>query len=92
MHSLIHRDIELDGPEAECAELVGHVRAHATARGADFVRFSRSEAERLAFYRAALVRNLLVRAGIPPATIATQIRVTDPMSKDGHNVRVVLKP
>ncbi len=51
-----------------------------------------SEAERLAFYRAALTRNLLVRAGVPPATISTQIRVTDPMSKDGHNVRVVLKP
>lgn len=51
-----------------------------------------SEAERLAFYRAALARNLLVRAGIPPASIQTQIRVTDPMSKDGHNVRVVLKP
>lgn len=51
-----------------------------------------SEAERLAFYRAALVRNLLVRAGIPPASILTQVRVTDPMSKDGHNVRVVLKP
>ncbi|MGA0606511.1 FAD-linked oxidase C-terminal domain-containing protein [Phenylobacterium sp. VNQ135] len=41
---------ELDGPEAECAELVGHVRALATARGADFVRISRSEAERLAFW------------------------------------------
>lgn len=51
-----------------------------------------SEAERLAFYRAALTRNLLVRAGIAPAAIATQIRITDPFSKDGHNVRVVLKP
>lgn len=51
-----------------------------------------SEAERLAFYRAALARNLLVRAGVPPTSIQTQVRVTDPMSKDGHNVRVVLKP
>ncbi|WP_309088378.1 FAD-linked oxidase C-terminal domain-containing protein [Phenylobacterium sp.] len=41
---------ELDGPEAECAELAGHVRALATARGADFVRVSHSEAERLAFW------------------------------------------
>ncbi|MFN4176095.1 FAD-linked oxidase C-terminal domain-containing protein [Phenylobacterium sp.] len=42
--------VELDGPEAECAELTGHVRALATARGADFVRVSHSEAERLAFW------------------------------------------
>jgi len=42
--------VELDGPEAECAELTGHVRALATARGADFVRASQSEAERLAFW------------------------------------------
>lgn len=51
-----------------------------------------TEAQRLAFYRAAMTRNLLVRAGIKPADIYTQIRVTDPASKDGHNVRVVLKP
>jgi glycolate oxidase len=42
--------VELDGPEAECAELAGHVRALATARGADFVRVSQNEAERLAFW------------------------------------------
>ncbi|WP_041373646.1 FAD-linked oxidase C-terminal domain-containing protein [Phenylobacterium zucineum] len=42
--------VELDGPEAECAELTGHVRALASARGADFVRVSHSEAERLAFW------------------------------------------
>jgi glycolate oxidase len=41
---------ELDGPQAECAELAGHVRALATARGADFIRISRSEQERLAFW------------------------------------------
>lgn len=51
-----------------------------------------SEAQRLAFYRAAMTRNLLIRAGIAPVDIFTQIRVTDPTSKDGHNVRVVLKP
>jgi glycolate oxidase len=41
---------ELDGPEAECAELTGHVRRLAAARGADFVKTSESEAERLAFW------------------------------------------
>ncbi|AUW56714.1 hypothetical protein C1T17_00080 [Sphingobium sp. SCG-1] len=51
-----------------------------------------TEAQRLAFYRAAMTRNLLVRAGIKPADIYTQIRVTDAAAKDGHNVRVVLKP
>lgn len=51
-----------------------------------------SEAERIAFYRAAMTRNLLVRAGIAPGAILTQIRVTDPSAPDGHMVRVVLKP
>ncbi|CAN5124942.1 hypothetical protein BH10PSE12_BH10PSE12_11840 [soil metagenome] len=51
-----------------------------------------SEAQRLAFYRAAMTRNLLIKAGIDPADISTQVRVTDASAKDGHNVRVVLKP
>lgn len=51
-----------------------------------------SEAQRLAFYRAAMTRNLLIQAGIKPADINTQVRVTDGSSKDGANVRVVLKP
>ncbi|MCI1271326.1 MAG: hypothetical protein LKG22_06750 [Sphingobium sp.] len=51
-----------------------------------------SEAQRIGFYRAAMTRNILIRAGISPANISTQVRVTDPGSKDGHNVRVVLKP
>jgi glycolate oxidase len=42
--------VELDGPEAECAELVGHVRMLAAERGANFVKTSESEAERLAFW------------------------------------------
>jgi glycolate oxidase len=42
--------VELDGPEAECAELTGHVRMLASQRGADFVKISGSEAERLAFW------------------------------------------
>ena len=41
---------ELDGAEAECAELSAQVQAIAEARGADFVRVSSSEAERLAFW------------------------------------------
>jgi len=51
-----------------------------------------SEAQRVAFYRAAMTRNLLIKAGIAPGDILTQIRVTDPSDKDGHNVRVTLKP
>ncbi|MGV3770442.1 MAG: hypothetical protein ACO1NM_10470 [Sphingobium phenoxybenzoativorans] len=51
-----------------------------------------SEAQRLAFYRAAMTRNLLIKAGINPSDVNTQVRVTDPSAKDGHNVRVVLKP
>jgi hypothetical protein len=51
-----------------------------------------SEAQRIAFFRAAMTRNILIKAGINPSQIVTQIRVTDSSSKDGHNVRVVLKP
>ena len=51
-----------------------------------------TEAQRLAFYRAAVTRNVLIKADISPADIVTQIRVTDASDKDGHNVRVVLKP
>jgi len=42
--------VELDGPEAECAELVGHVRMLAAERGANFVKTSETEAQRLAFW------------------------------------------
>ncbi len=51
-----------------------------------------SEAQRVAFYRAAMTRNLLLRAGLAPADVSTQIRVTDAASADGHMVRVVIKP
>jgi hypothetical protein len=51
-----------------------------------------SEAQRLAYYRAATTRNLLIRAGITPENITTQIRVNDPVSPNEHLVRVVLKP
>ncbi|MEO8115410.1 MAG: FAD-linked oxidase C-terminal domain-containing protein, partial [Phenylobacterium sp.] len=42
--------VELDGAEAECAELSARVVELALARGADTVRVSRDEAERLAFW------------------------------------------
>lgn len=51
-----------------------------------------SDAQRIAYFRAAMTRNLLVRAGIRPADIFTQVRVTDPKAPDGHMVRVVVKP
>ncbi len=51
-----------------------------------------SEAQRLAYYRAATTRNLLIRAGIAPSNITTQARVNDPASPSEHLVRVVLKP
>ncbi len=51
-----------------------------------------SEAQRVAFYRAAMTRNLLLRAGLAPTDVTTQIRVTDATSTDGHMVRVVIKP
>ncbi len=51
-----------------------------------------SQAQRVAFYRAAMTRNLLVKAGVPTTAIMTQIRITEPGLPDGHTVRVVLKP
>jgi hypothetical protein len=52
---------------------------------------SLSEAERIAFYRAVLTRNVLVKSGIPTNRIKTQVRVSDPTEPD-HVVRVVVKP
>jgi len=42
--------VELDGPEAECAELIGEVERIAIANGAVSVRISQSEQERLTFW------------------------------------------
>jgi len=42
--------VELDGPEAECAELSAQVCGLAEARGATCIRTSQSDAERLAFW------------------------------------------
>ena len=51
-----------------------------------------SEAQRIAFYRAAITRNVLVRSGIAPARIFTQARLTDPVDPMAHSDRVVVKP
>jgi outer membrane protein OmpA-like peptidoglycan-associated protein len=50
-----------------------------------------TEAERMAFYRAILTRNVLVKSGIAPSRISTQVRVSDPVEQ-AHVVRVVVKP
>src|SRR5204863_314667 len=42
--------VELDGPDAECAELCARVTALAEARGATTIRTSSNDAERLAFW------------------------------------------
>jgi hypothetical protein len=84
--------------EANSARVIGFVKGKARP-GTKYEIWSAvpqtrslSEAQRLAFYRAAMTRNLLLRAGIAPADIATQIQVTDATSADGHMVRVVIKP
>ena len=51
-----------------------------------------TEANRIAYYRAILTRNILVKSGIEPARISTQVRVVDPGQDNSHNVQVVLKP
>src|SRR5688572_29307954 len=42
--------VELDGPEAECDDLLSRVEAIARANGASYLRISQSEAERQAFW------------------------------------------
>lgn len=42
--------VELDGPQAECDELTGHIRALAGVRNVTFERVSQTEAERQAFW------------------------------------------
>lgn len=84
--------------EDSAGKVMGFVKSH-LAPGAKYEVWSFSpqtgsvsEAQRMGFYRAAMTRNLLIRAGVPPADIYTQVRVTDPKAADGHMVRVVLKP
>ncbi|WP_343525503.1 hypothetical protein [Sphingomonas sp.] len=50
-----------------------------------------SEPMRIAYYRAAATRNLLIQAGINPGDITTETRVVDPKSEDGNSVRIVVK-
>lgn len=84
--------------EANSARVIGFVKAKAKP-GTKYEIWSfapqtrsLSESQRVAFYRAAMTRNLLLRAGIVPADVTTQVRVTDASSADGHMVRVVIKP
>lgn len=83
--------------EASEAQVVGFLRANPDPDAVYEIwsfapqAASISEAQRLAFYRAVLTRNLLIRGGVPAARIQTQVRVTDPASGT-HNVRVVIKP
>ncbi|WP_298190995.1 hypothetical protein [Novosphingobium sp.] len=84
--------------DANAARVVGFIRSKARP-GTKYEIWSFapqtrsvSEAQRVAFYRAAMTRNLLLRAGLAPADVTTQIRVTDAASPDGHMVRVVIKP
>jgi len=50
-----------------------------------------SEPMRIAYYRAAATRNLLIQAGIKPDDIVTETRVVDPKSDDANSVRIVVK-
>jgi hypothetical protein len=50
-----------------------------------------SETQRVAYYRALLMRNLLIERGIPATRIKAQVRVDDQTNR-GHTIKVVLKP
>jgi hypothetical protein len=50
-----------------------------------------SEAERMAYYRALVARNILIRAGIPATSITAQVRAIE-SSEGNHAVRVIVKP
>ncbi len=50
-----------------------------------------SEAERLAYYRALVARNILIRAGIPATSITAQVRAIE-SAEGNHAVRVIVKP
>lgn len=84
--------------DANAARVIGFIKSKARA-GTKYEIWSFapqtrsvSEAQRIAFYRAAMTRNLLLRAGLAPTDVTTQLRVTDAASPDGHMVRVVIKP
>jgi hypothetical protein len=50
-----------------------------------------SEAQRVAYYRALKMRNILIEKGVNANRITAQIRVDDQVNR-GHTVKVVLKP
>lgn len=50
-----------------------------------------SEAERLAYYRALVARNVLIRAGVPATSISAQVRAVQ-ATEGVHAVRVIVKP
>ena len=52
---------------------------------------SLSDAQRRAYFRALVVRNVLIRAGVSAQNISAQVRVVQ-TSNEQHAVRVVVKP
>jgi outer membrane protein OmpA-like peptidoglycan-associated protein len=50
-----------------------------------------SEAQRIAYYRALKMRNILIERGVSANRIGAQIRVDDQVNR-GHTIKVVLKP
>jgi hypothetical protein len=50
-----------------------------------------SEAQRIAYYRALKMRNILIEKGVSASRISAQVRVDDQENR-GHTVKVVLKP
>ncbi len=50
-----------------------------------------SEAQRVAYYRALKMRNILIEKGVSASRISAQVRVDDQVNR-GHTVKVVLKP
>jgi hypothetical protein len=50
-----------------------------------------SEAQRVAYYRALKMRNILIEKGVSASRINAQVRVDDQENR-GHTVKVVLKP
>jgi hypothetical protein len=52
---------------------------------------SLSDAQRRAYFRALVVRNILIRAGVSASNISAQVRVVQGRSET-HAVRVIAKP
>jgi hypothetical protein len=50
-----------------------------------------SDMQRIAYYRALVARNILIRAGVAASNITAQVRVTQG-NEEAHAVRVIVKP